>query len=195
MTVVASRVAPGQVAREMLRHVLQRLDERYRARGELLPVGPMLFVGRARHCGPSSRLSDGTTLEHGAWIGRLHFNNARAAALQATSRVQAGVRFARLLRVSLAELAARAANDARLADVAAFEGTTWLRAHGAAVGFDARPLPPGPRRWWLAAHFRLLLWAFAPVASSAAIRDVKPHLYRISRRSLIDSFGVRGGRA
>lgn len=195
MTAIEPRVAPGEVAREILRYVLQRIDDRYRARGDLLPVGPMLLVGRARHSGPSFLLPDGTPLEHGAWVGRLHFNNARAAALQATSRVQAGVRFGRLLRVSLAELAARAADDTRLADVQAFEGTTWLRAHGAGVGFEARPLPPGPRRWCLAVHFRLLLWAFAPVAPAAAVRDVRPHLFRISRRSLIDSFGARATQA
>ena len=51
------------------------------------------------------------------------------------------------------------------------------------VGFEAQPLPPGPRRWFLAVHFRLLIWTFAPVArrpppSATSCR----HLFRITRR-------------
>jgi hypothetical protein len=57
------------------------------------------------------------------------------------------------------------------------------------VGFDAQPLPRGPRRWLLAMHFRLLIWAYAPVARGAAVLEVVPHRFRISRRALIESFG------
>ena len=53
----------------------------------------------------------------GTPIGQLHFNNARAAAIPAANRLQNGVRFARLLRHSLAELAARARDDVTLRDV------------------------------------------------------------------------------
>ncbi len=177
--------------RRLLRRALERLDERYRERGGLVAVGPMLYVGLARHAGPASVLEDGTRLDPGAWIGRLHFNNARAAEVQAERRSQAGIRFGRLLRDSFAELAERARNENRLREVGAFEGVTWLRAHGGAVGFEARVLPQGPRRWLLGLHFRLLIWAFAPVARGAALLDVTPHRFRISRRALIEAFDVQ----
>lgn len=185
---------PARPLRQWARSTLERLDESYRQRRRLAPVGPMLYVGLARHEGESCALSDGTRLERGAWIGRLHFNNTRAAAVEAENRLQAGVRFARLLRDSFAELAERAGGEQALRDVHVFEGVTWLRAHGGTVGFDAAPLPHGPRRWLLGAHFRLLIWAFAPVAAGAAMLDVQPHRFRITRRALITSFGERRGR-
>ncbi len=185
---------PGQTAqaplRRWLRGTLLVVDEAYRRRHGLAPVGPMLYLGLTRHMGEACAFSDGTRLERGAWVGRLHFNNARAAAVNAEDRLQAGVRFARLLRDSFAELAMRVRAEAAWRDVEVFEGVTWLRAHGRAVGFDAVPLPDGPRRWLLGTHFRLLVWAFAPVAPVAAMLDVAPHRYRITRRALIASFGT-----
>jgi YkoP domain len=178
-------------SRELLRRTLERVDAFYRERFQLAPVGPLLYVGLERHAGEPFALSDGTRLEPGAWIGRLHINNTRAAAVEADSRPQAGIRFGRLLRDSFSELAERARGEAPLREVAVFEGITWLRAHGGTVGFDAEPLPHGPRRWLLGAHFRLLIWAFAPVARGAAILDVEPHRFRITRRALIESFGAR----
>lgn len=179
-----SSIAP----REMLRRVLERVDERYRRARELHPVGPLLFVGLERHAGEACALGDGTRLEPGAWLGRLHFNNARAAALQASSRPQAGVRFARLLRDSLHELAQRTQAEARLRDVTVYEGVTWLPGHGSSVGFESQPLPDDWRSRLLTAHFRLLIWAFAPVVHDQQIR---PHRYRITRQSLIERFGPR----
>ena len=178
-------------ARTTLRRALERVDEFYRRRFELAPVGPLLYVGIERHEGAPYALQDGTRLEPGSWIGRLHFNNARAAAVEADTRPQAGIRFARLLRDSFAELAERARSDTPLRQVAVFEGITWLRAHGGTEGFDAEPLPHGPQRWLLGAHFRLLIWAFAPVARGAAVLEVAPHRFRITRDALIASFGAR----
>ncbi len=175
--------------RGVLRRALEQLDARYRERMRLVPVGPLLYLGLARHEGAPCALPDGTRIEPGAWVGRLHFNNARAAAVQAGNRLQAGIRFARLLRESFAELALRTRDETRLRHVEVYEGVTWLRAHGRAVGFDAQPLPHGLRRWLLAAHFRLLIWAFAPVATRAAMSDVRPHRFRISRQALQASFG------
>ena len=181
--------------RPLLRRSLERIDDWYRARFALAPVGPMLYLGLVRHAGRARALPDGTRLEPGAWVGQLHFNNARAAEVQAGDRLQAGVRFARLLRASFAELAERARSDAALREVVLFEGITWLRAHGGRVGFDAEPLPPGPRRWLLGLHFRLLIWAFAPVAHDRAATEVQPHRFRITRRALIESFGSGRGAA
>jgi hypothetical protein len=186
---VPSVVADRPMSRQVLRRTLERVDAAYRERCRLLAVGPLLYVGLERHEGEPCELGDGTPLAPGDWVGRLHFNNARAAEVEAASRPQAGIRFARLLRDSFAELAERARGEAPLRDVAVFEGVTWFRAHGMTVGFDAQPLPRGPRRWLLAMHFRLLIWAYAPVARGAAVLEVVPHRFRISRRALIESFG------
>jgi hypothetical protein len=175
--------------RRVLRAVLERVDRQYRRHFELRPVGPLLYLGLEQHRGAACPLYDGTLLEPGGWIGRLHFNNSQAASLQASSRLQAGVRFARLLRDSLGELAEHARADARLREIAVFEGITWLRTHGAAVGFDAQPLPVGLRRWLLGLHFRLLIWTFAPAARDAAMADVVPSRFRITRQALLHHFG------
>jgi hypothetical protein len=185
----------GPTARHLLRGALERVDELYRDRRRLAPVGPLLYVGLERHDGDAFALRDGTRLERGALIGRLHINNARAASVDARNRPQAGIRFARLLRESFAELAERARSEASLSEVAMFEGVTWLRAHGGSVGFDAEPLPRGLWRWLLGAHFRLLILAFAPVAPGAAMLEVEPHRFRITRHALIESFGGTRPRA
>lgn len=189
MTTPVPLIAGSGPTRRWLRGVFERIDDRYRASRELAPVGPLLYVGLERHTGAPEVFADGTRLEHGSWVGSLHFNNARAASVEARHRLQAGVRFGRLLRESFAELAERARTEPRYAAVPVYEGVTWLRAHGATAGFDAKPLPPGPRCWLLGAHFRLLLWAFAPVAPGRAMLEVRPHLFRITRASLIESFG------
>ncbi len=191
---LATAGAPAGAPRRLIRRALERVDSYYRERFELLPIGPLLYLGLERHEGAACPLYDGTRLETGGWIGRLHFNNAQAANLQASSRLQAGVRFARLLRDSLNELADRARHDARMREVAVYEGITWLREHGAAVGFEAQPLPSGFRRWLLGAHFRLLIWTFAPAARAAAMADVVPSRFRITRQALIHNFGVRDTR-
>jgi hypothetical protein len=186
---IVANDSPGGARRRLLRRALERVDEYYRERFELRPVGPLLYLGLEQHQGAACPLYDGTCLETGGWIGRLHFNNAQAAKLQANSRLQAGVRFARLLLDSLNELADRARHDVRMREVAVYEGITWLREHGAALGFEAQPLPSGFRRWLLGAHFRLLIWTFAPAARAAAMADVVPSRFRITRRALLQNFG------
>jgi hypothetical protein len=163
------------VVRPVVRRALEQIDALYRRRLRLTPVGPMLFVGVGQE----------------RFIAHLHFNNARAAAIPASTRLQNGVRFARLLRQSLAELAARARDDALLRDVVAYEGVTWFAPHGGAVGFESDVIPAGWRRRLLTAHFRLLLWAFSPTADRRALAEVAPRRFRISREALIGHFSVR----
>ncbi len=177
--------------RRAVRRLLEALDVFYRRRLKLTPVGPILFLAIEPLHAPALELADGTRLPRGTPIGQLHFNNARAAAIPAASRLQNGVRFARLLRHSLAELAARARDDVTLRDVPVYEGVTWFAPHGAAVGFESDPIPPGWRRRLLQTHFRLLLWAFSPTADRRALADVSPRRFRISRAALIGNFAVR----
>ena len=174
--------------RRVVRRGLEGLDALYRRRHDLRPVGPLLYLGVRDHRGAPLVLDDGTRVESGASVGMLHFNNSRAADVQASGRLQAGVRFARLLIESLSELAAHAQSGRWLGDVQVYEGLTWFPPHGRAVGFQTEPVPPGIRRRLLTAYFRLLIWGFAPAAREAAMTDVEPRVFRITRRALIENF-------
>ena len=176
------------LVRQLVRRLLAGIDALYRRAHGLQSVGPLLYVGVHEHRGTTIELTDGTRIDAGAVIGRLHFNNARASAVAVEGRLQAGVRFARLLRQSFAELAALVQGDQALANVQLFEGVTWFRPHGTAVGFQTEPVAPGLRKRWLTAYFRLLIWGFAPVAQSAAMSEVEPRVFRISRRALVAHF-------
>jgi hypothetical protein len=89
------------------------------------------------------------------------------------------------MRLSLRQLAERAQSDPQLSDIRVFEGVTWIPEHGKVVGFVSKPLPRSLRRWLLAAHFRLLLWAFAPAAATRATGCSEPRVYWLTRTSLV----------
>ena len=179
------------LVRPLVRRALEQIDVLYRRRLRLTPVGPLLFVGveQGRRQGSGDNPAEAVRTPR---IAHIHFNNARAAAIPASTRLQNGVRFARLLRQSLAELAALARDDALLRDVVVYEGVTWFAPHGGAVGFESDAIPAGWRRRLLTAHFRLLLWAFSPTADSRALAEVAPRRFRISRDALIGHFSVPG---
>jgi hypothetical protein len=161
-----------------MRALFRACDALYRALFRLRAVGPMLLVGRARYRGAARDFPDGSRLETGDTVGTLHFDNARIAG--------AGSGFRRLLRASLEELARLAAQDPVLRQVGVYRGVTWLRPHGRRYGFVAEPLPGGPARRLLQAHFRLLLRAFLPREAGSAIQ---PHVFWLTRRQLERHFG------
>jgi hypothetical protein len=149
----------------------------------------MLYVGRARYPGPAMTFADGTSLAPGDLYGTLHFDNSRIASLGEVGRNRSGVRFARLLRDSLAALADLSREDPALADLAAFHGVTWIREHGAQVGFVSEALPLGLRRRLLAAHFRLLRWVFAPSLRATRMETPDPRMFWMTRSDLLAHFG------
>lgn len=178
--------------RPVARAVLGGVDTVYRKRHRLRPVGPMLYVARARYRGPVMHFTDGTHLSPGDDYGELHFDNARIAALGDGSRIRTGVRFARMLRDSFACLAEATRGDAGLEGLGSFHGVTWLREHGGQVGFVSEPLPDGLRRRLLAAHFRLLRWVFAPSLDTGVHDAPVPRSFWLTRTDLLANFGRRG---
>lgn len=178
-----------QWPRSIARACLARVDTLYRRRHGLRPVGPMLYVGRARYRGPAMTFADGTSLAPGDPYGTLHFDNSRIASLGEVSRNRSGVRFGRLLRDSLAKLADASRDDPALAALPAFHGVSWIRDHGAHVGFVSEAVPRGLRRRLLAAHFRLLRWAFAPSLRAARTETPEPRTFWLTRKNLQRSFG------
>lgn len=178
-----------ELLRPLVRRGLVGVDRLYHRARDLEPVGPLLYLHVTKLEGVQLMMSDGSLVQPGAAIGRLHINNVCAASLRAGGRLEAGIRFARLLRKSLTELAARAGSDSRIANLHFFEGVTWFRPHGSAVGFDTEPFPAGLACRWMSHHFRLLIWAFAPAAHEAAMSEVEPRVFRITRRALIENFG------
>jgi hypothetical protein len=133
--------------------------------------------------------ADGTQLAPGDAYGALHFDNSRIASLGEVSRNRSGVRFARLLRDSFAQLADATREDPALKDLPAFHGVTWIREHGAQVGFVSADMPSGIRRRLLALHFSLLRWVFAPSVQASRPETPDPRMFWLTRSDLLANFG------
>lgn len=173
--------------RLMARRVLAAVDVWYYKRHELHTLGPVLYVGRSRYHGPDLTFEDGTALRDNEPIGRLHFNNAGIAALGEGSLHRTGLKFAKLMRLSLRQLAECAQSNPRFSDIRVFAGVTWIPEHGRVVGFVSKPLPRSWRRWLLSVHFRMLLWAFAPAAGTRAAGCSEPRMYWLTKTALAAS--------
>jgi hypothetical protein len=177
--------------RRIARSARRRVDDLYRLRHGLQPVGPVLFVGRARYHGPARQFADGTQLRPGDVLGTLHFNNARIAELDAATPNAIASRFVRLVVVSLRSLAELAHEDGPFGDLAVFQGIGWWQ-HGERHGFIGEPFPEGGRKRFLAVHIGLLVWAFAPPASTAVAARPEPRISWITRDTLIRRYGSAG---
>jgi hypothetical protein len=70
-----------------------------------------------------------------------------------------------------------------LQDIKVFQGVTWIPSHGEVVGFVSTPMPKSWRTRWLASHFRMLMWVFAPAARIRE-RNAEPRLYWLTRDAL-----------
>lgn len=177
-----------QRLRAPIRKMLEAVDAWYFRRHRLHALGPVLYLGRDRYHGPDLQFDDGTLLRDKEPYGRLHFNNASIAALGEGSLHQTGLRFARVMRLSLLRLAECAHSNPEFQDVRVFQGVTWIPEHGKVVGFVSKPLPKGWRTLLLGAHFRLLLWAFAPAAQTRRIVSqtggAEPRVYWLTRTAL-----------
>lgn len=170
--------------RLLARKALGVVDAWYYKRNRLHPLGPVLYLGRSRYRGPDLIFEDGTALRDNEPVGRLHFNNAGIAALGEGSLHRTGLKFAKLMRLSLFKLAQCAQSDPHFSDISVFEGVTWIPEHGKGVGFVSKPLPRSVRRLLLGAHFRLLLWAFAPAAQTRAAGFAEPRMYWLTKAAL-----------
>jgi len=173
-----------KVLHRLAQRALGLVDAWYYRRHKLTTLGPVLFVGRTHYRGPELKFDDGTLLRDNDVIGRLHFNNASIVALGEGSMHRVGFRFARLMRESLRKLADAAHNDPTFADVSVFQGTTWIPAHGEVVGFVSTPMPKTWKTKLLSAHFRMLMWVFAPAARIRNREQAEPRLYWLTREAL-----------
>jgi hypothetical protein len=72
---------------------------------------------------------------------------------------------------------------------------TWIRDHGAHVGFVSEAVPAGLRRRLLAAHFRLLRWVFAPSLRAARTETPDPRMFWLTRSDLLANFSRRAARS
>ena len=174
------------------RHIAQRclgwVDGLYHRWHRLQPVGEVLYVGRSRYRGPAMAFADGTRLAPGDFIGTLHFNNARFPRIEADTSRRAALRFARLMLESMRLLADRGRRDPLFSELAVYHAVSWLRPHGRQVGFLTQPFPEGPGKRFIAAYFRLLVWAFAPAQETRAAARPEPTLYWLTRTQLLLQF-------
>lgn len=178
--------------RTLGRQALTRIDAWYQRKFNLQSLGPVLLVGCEPYRGRPREFPDGTRLLADQRIGVLHFNNAQIAAQISSAgegRQRAGVRFARLFRESLHDLALHAQSDPWLQDVTVYHGLTWFKAHGGKVGFVSEAFPVGLKRWWLSTYFHILTWGFSPVVKSHAAAH-EPRWFWITRNDLIKHFGA-----
>ena len=187
--------------RQLVQRGLRGVDRRYHRAHRLQAIGPILYVGRDQYRGPTIQFADDTLLEVGSDIGTLHFNNLRFTKLEAQSATGAALGFARLMIQSLRALADKARTDSRFSDLAVYHAVSWLPGHGDKIGFVTAPYPEGMKKRLMAAHFRLLIWAFAPIEQSRGARP-DPHFYWLTRKELLRRYGdaqvarpVKGGRS
>jgi YkoP-like protein len=176
-------------ARGVARRLLGCVDAWYCRRYRLRALGPVLYIGEARYRGPDLTFDDGTALRDNDPIGRLHFNNASIAALGEGSMQRVGFRFAKLMRESMRRLAECAESDPVFREVRAFQGVTWLPAHGEVVGFVSKPLPKTWKTRLLSNHFRMLSWVFAPARRIRDRGHAEPRTYWLTRTALKQNLG------
>lgn len=175
--------------RQITQSCLRRVDDLYRNRHRLQPVGEVLYVGRSRYRGPAMEFADGTRLAPGDLVGTLHFNNARFTRIEADTSRRAALRFARLMLESMHILADRARRDPMFSDLAVYHAVSWLPPHGQRIGFITEPFPDGSKKRVIAAYFRLLVWAFAPAEQTRASARPDPTIYWLTRKELRRRFG------
>jgi len=175
--------------RQITQSCLRRVDDAYRNRHRLQPVGEVLYVGRSRYRGPAMEFADGTRLAPGDLVGTLHFNNARFPQIEADTSRRAALRFVRLMLESMHILADRARQDPMFSDLAVYHAVSWLPPHGQRIGFITEPFPDGPKKRLIAAYFRLLVWAYAPAEQTRATARPDPTIYWLTRKELLQRFG------
>jgi hypothetical protein len=186
-----SEAAPARMdwVRQITQSCLIRVDDLYRIRHRLQPVGEVLYVGRSRYRGSPMAFADGTRLAPGDLVGTLHFNNARFPRIEADTSRRAALRFVRLMLESMHILAERARRDSLFSDLAVYHAVSWLPPHGQRLGFITEPFPDGPRKRLMAAYFRLLVWAYAPAEQTRASARPDPTIYWLTRKELLRQFG------
>jgi hypothetical protein len=170
------------------RRIMSWIEAWYFRRHQLRTLGPVLYIGTTRYRGPQLEFEDGTVLKENDPIGRLHFNNSSIASLGEGSMHRVGFRFAKLMRESLRVLAKVAEEDPTFKDIRVFQGVTWIPSHGEVVGFVSTPMPKTWKTRFLANHFRLLMWVFAPAARIRE-RKAEPRLYWLTRAALSRNLG------
>lgn len=184
---------PDSLSIPLRRRIAQRclswVDQRYHRWHGLQPIGEVLYVGRTQYRGPAMTFADGTELKPGDAMGTLHFNNARFPRLAAHTPTQAAFRFARLMVGSMRILAEKERLDPLLSELAVYHAVTWLRPHGAQLGFFTQPVPAGPRKYFISLYFRLLVWTFAPAQETRAAANPEPTCYWLTREQLLLRFG------
>lgn len=180
---------------EWMRHIVQRclvrVDKLYHRWHGLQPVGEVLYVGRTRYRGPTVTFADGTQLKSGDLMGTLHFNNARFPRLEADTSIRAAFRFTRLMLASMRILAEQERQDPLFSELEVYHAVSWLRPHGAQIGFLTEPVPPGPRKYLSSVYFRLLVWAFAPAQETRDKANPEPTIYWLTREQLQQRFGQK----
>ena len=178
-------------------------DEAYRRfhRLEDLSVDGAVFfrLGRARHRGRPLLLSDGTVVRPGDPVGSLHLHNETLAALHRAypSAWLVGLAVLQGFKVTLRELARRAAEAPRDAGLVAFYAETIFWNGMAHAGFDVLPFRSRLRALVVGVYQRALFARYHPGGAERVAHGKERGRYRearamwVSRASLLARYGAR----
>ena len=104
---------------------------------------------------------------------------SRAASLRAMTRL-----LTLLLALFALTLPAHAADDISAASRSVVRVVTVAMMDGEVVGFVSTPMPKTWKTRLLAAHFKMLMWVFAPAARIRNREQAEPRLYWLTREAL-----------
>lgn len=176
-------------ARGVLARLFLIYDKAYQVVFRLRPINDFLFVNRAVYKGPERHFADGTVLYPGDAIGIIHFNNSFMSQLQersgnSNSGKRAAFAFSATFVSSMRKLAQQLGASPGLMDLKVVSGVTWFKAHGRSIGFETEALPPGRRKRFLRAHFRVMLKVLFPHVAERENHRLEPHRFWTTRKQL-----------
>jgi hypothetical protein len=187
-TIRTSLPRPGGIALACVR----AWERFYRWYHNLVPVGPLLLLGRECYRGRARYFPDQTAIFPGDVIGSLHLDNDRLATIAGTgSRHAIAWQVSLMLRESLEDLSRLSQSERDNAPVV-FHGVTWMRSHGLKAGFVTEQMMNGWRASLLRWQFGVLRMCFAPAIFSKA-GVIQPREFWITRQQLQRNFSREPG--
>jgi len=183
---MANTLAQGgwQICNSMFRWY----DGVYHKFHRLYDIDDFISVKKCRYNGKPKTLADGTELKKGDDYLALHFNNGFLAAIQSqhglNSRRRVALAFGTAIVGSMQTLYNELQQNPDFKAIDVITGITWFKTHGEKIGFEAHPMPEGPRKAFLRLHFKILLWSLFPQLAARENKRLDPHQFWLTRQQL-----------
>ncbi len=176
--------------KQLVRRAFISYDQVFRKLNGLIDVGPILYLGPKKYQGKLRRFADQTVLYPGQSMGFLHMDNSRIAELYESDPAGKRVpfRFVKLLLESFKNLALAVSSDPARTSFSVYSGINWFNPHGKSFGFLSEELPDGLYSAYLRRHFHLLLYAYVPEYEFKVSGRLKPRIFWLTRKQLLEQF-------